>query len=208
LPFGSLSIPTPVFAWLGTTIGGILLFLFLIRRRPRDDSPSLATFVLESPGPVAPSTPSAPPAAAAVPPPVSTPPPMGSMASAVKAAKPAKKARTTKPASQASAPATPAAAAAVVAVAAVEPTSAFPKRPAKGVERVFVSYQGVRMAAMPDEFSSMLARLERGDEVEIVGSQDGYLNVRTPVGLTGWIPRVTVTSVRPSVRGGSKPSRN
>ena len=86
--------------------------------------------------------------------------------------------------------------------------SAFARPAAKGVERVFVSYQGVRMAAMPDEFQPMLARLERGDEVEIIGSHEGYLNVRTPIGLTGWIPRVTVTGVRPSARGGSSPGMN
>ena len=54
----------------------------------------------------------------------------------------------------------------------------------------------------------MLARLERGDEVEIVDSQEGYLNVRTPNGLTGWIPRGTVTGVRPSTPGGSKAAPN
>jgi hypothetical protein len=83
--------------------------------------------------------------------------------------------------------------------------SAFAKRPAKGVERVFVSYRGVLMVSAPDE-ARMVARLERGDEIEIIGSLEGHLNVRTPSGLTGWIPRGTVTGVRPNTPGGATPA--
>ena len=192
-PFASLSIGNPIFAWLGTTAGGILLFLFLVRRRPRENSPSLATFVFDSHVPVAPR-------AMAPPPPVIAAPPAAPASSKTDSKAP-KKTAARKAAQSVAAPD------ALAASSAAAP-SAFAKRPAKGVERVFVSYQGVRMASVPDEFSPMLARLERGDEVEIIGSHEGYLNVRTPIGLTGWIPRVTVTGVRPSPRGGSSPAVN
>ena len=37
-----------------------------------------------------------------------------------------------------------------------------------------------------------LGRLDRGDEVEVIGSYEGFLQVNTPDGLTGWIPRHTI----------------
>jgi SH3-like domain-containing protein len=38
-----------------------------------------------------------------------------------------------------------------------------------------------------------LGRLERGDEVEILESYEGFLRIRTPDGITGWVQRHTVT---------------
>jgi hypothetical protein len=179
-----VAVPGPFFAWLGTTVGGICLFLFLVRRRRVDDAPSLATFVIESAAPVAPAPIVKPPR------PVKTPP-----TDSGKTTETPRRSRNRK---------------VVAPVAPVEEVrvSAFAKPPAKGVERVFVSYRGVQMGATPDELRPTLARLERGDEVEIIDSREGHLNVRTPNGLTGWIPRGTVTGVRPAMPGTSKPATN
>jgi len=69
----------------------------------------------------------------------------------------------------------------------------FDKPPAKGVERVKMSYRRVKLSDVPDEIGSReLDRLDRGDEVEIVGSYEGFLQVRTPEGVEGWIPRHTI----------------
>jgi YihY family inner membrane protein len=65
---------------------------------------------------------------------------------------------------------------------------------AKGTERFRIGYRGVRVGDGPDDLrSTELGRLDRGDEVEILASHEGFLQVRTPAGLTGWIPRHTIT---------------
>lgn len=192
LAMGSLAVPRPIFVWLGTTIGGLLLFLFLVRRRRRDDAPSLATFVLEGAAPVAPQTVPTPPGVSLPPPPTASPP--------AKPEEPRKRSRGKRT--------LPAVASAGGGTASTVVASSFAKPPAKGVERVFVTYRGVPMTAAPDQIRPMVARLERGNEIEIIGSHEGYLNVRTPSGLTGWIPRVTVSDVRPPAPGGSAPAQN
>ena len=69
----------------------------------------------------------------------------------------------------------------------------FSKPPGKGVERLKVGYRMVRLSEGVDDVSSReLGRLDRGDEVEVVGSYEGFLQVKTPDGLTGWIPRHTI----------------
>jgi hypothetical protein len=35
-------------------------------------------------------------------------------------------------------------------------------------------------------------RLDRGDEIEILGQEGSYLQVRTPTGATGWIPNLSI----------------
>ena len=82
----------------------------------------------------------------------------------------------------------------VAAVAAgAASTRSFAKPPKKGIERVKVGYRRVRISSEPDEVrSSELGRLERGDEVEILGSHEGFLQVRTPDDITGWIQRHTI----------------
>ena len=51
----------------------------------------------------------------------------------------------------------------------------------------------VRLSEGVDDVSSReLDRLDRGDEVEVVDSFEGFLQVKTPDGLTGWIPRHTI----------------
>jgi len=188
--FGSLFPPTPLFAWGTTTAAGILLFLFLVRRRSGDEERSLATFVFEFAGA------GAPPAID----PVAIEPLV--LAPVHPAAKPTKKRGTTKRDNLEVAPEG-------APLASTAGPREFRKPPAKGVERVFVSYQGVPLGTTADELrSEELARLQRGDEVEIIASQGGYLNVRLPTGETGWIPRGTVTGTRPGVAGGEKASHH
>jgi hypothetical protein len=79
--------------------------------------------------------------------------------------------------------------------AVAEPTAArtFDEPPAKGVERATIRSRLVRFNAEPDDLLSVeLGRLDRGDEVEIVGSFEGFLNVRVPDGTTGWIHRAAI----------------
>ena len=69
----------------------------------------------------------------------------------------------------------------------------FAKPPAKGVERFTMGYRRVRISDAADDVSSReLGRLDRGDEVELVGSYEGFLQIRTPDGTVGWIPRHTI----------------
>ena len=69
----------------------------------------------------------------------------------------------------------------------------FAKKPAKGVERAKITYRQVRISSEPDVVQSVeLGRLDRGDEVEILESFQGYLRVRTPDDITGWIVRHTI----------------
>jgi SH3-like domain-containing protein len=64
---------------------------------------------------------------------------------------------------------------------------------AAGAERVKVGYRRVRVSSKPDAVRSVeLGRLERGDEVEILESYEGFLRVQTPDGIVGWIQRHTV----------------
>jgi hypothetical protein len=84
----------------------------------------------------------------------------------------------------------PSAAAAAPSAVAVR---TFDRPPADDAERVKVGYHGVRISARPDAFhSTSLGRLDRGDEVEILDSYEGFLQVRTPDDITGWIPRHTI----------------
>ncbi|HEX6867725.1 MAG TPA: hypothetical protein VF119_02910 [Candidatus Limnocylindrales bacterium] len=82
--------------------------------------------------------------------------------------------------------------------AAVAPSPAvavrtFDASPAKGVERATIGYHKVRISSKPDAVRSVeLRRLDRGDEVEILDSYEGFLQVRTPDGVVGWIMRHTI----------------
>ena len=75
------------------------------------------------------------------------------------------------------------------------PPRVFDKPPAKDAERAKIGYRRVRISSKPDSVRSLeLGRLDRGDEVEIVDSYEGFLQVRTPDGITGWIPRHTTVA--------------
>jgi hypothetical protein len=65
--------------------------------------------------------------------------------------------------------------------------------PTTGVERKTISYRFVRLSDGPGYLRSReIGRLDRGDEVEVLGEQDGMLFVRTATGLQGWVPRVVI----------------
>jgi hypothetical protein len=62
-----------------------------------------------------------------------------------------------------------------------------------GVERRTIGYRLVRLSDGPDDIrTAEIGRLDRGDEVEVIGEHDGFLQVRTSTGLEGWIPRVVI----------------
>ena len=83
--------------------------------------------------------------------------------------------------------------AAATAAAMASSVRTFAKPPPKGVERAKVGYRRVRISSEPDAVRSIeLGRLDRGDEVEILESHVGFLRVRTPDDITGWILRHTV----------------
>ena len=69
----------------------------------------------------------------------------------------------------------------------------FDKPPRSGVERRTIGYRLVRLSDGPDDLNSReIGRVDRGDEVEIIGEQGGFLQVRTPTGIAGWVPRVAI----------------
>jgi len=79
----------------------------------------------------------------------------------------------------------------VGAAAAVART--FDKPPPRGVTRAKVGYRQVRISSEPDAVrSTELGRLDRGDEIEILESHEGFLQIRTPDDITGWILRHTI----------------
>ena len=82
-------------------------------------------------------------------------------------------------------------AAAMGAAAAAKRT--FDGPPKRGIARAKVGYRQVRISSEPDAVrSAELGRLDRGDEVEILESHEGFLQIRTPDDITGWILRHTI----------------
>jgi hypothetical protein len=62
-----------------------------------------------------------------------------------------------------------------------------------GVERRTIGYRLVRMSDAPDDIRSReVGRVDRGDQVEVIGEHEGFLQIRTPDGLEGWVPRVVI----------------
>jgi hypothetical protein len=75
------------------------------------------------------------------------------------------------------------------------PPLLFDKPPSRGAVRRLVTYHLIRLSEGPDDLRSReIARLDRGDEVEIISHQDGYIQVRTPTGQLGWIRSDSVYS--------------
>ena len=69
----------------------------------------------------------------------------------------------------------------------------FAKPPAAGAERRTVAYRYVRVSGGPDDLHfPELTRLDRRDEVDVIGAEAGYLQIRTPDGIVGWVPRVVL----------------
>jgi hypothetical protein len=72
------------------------------------------------------------------------------------------------------------------------PPIKFAKSAKRGVDRRTVTYRLVKLADRPEDlYSPEIARLDRGDEVEVIGFQGDYVRVRTPDGLVGWMPGIT-----------------
>jgi hypothetical protein len=79
------------------------------------------------------------------------------------------------------------------APAAAREPERFASAPRAGVDRRTIGYRLVRLSDGPDDLrSSEIGRLDRGDEVEIIGDVGGFLQVRTPGGLEGWVPRIAI----------------
>ena len=145
-------VPAPFLVWFITSLGGVLIFLMLVRRSSRDDSGTGGLALAEATAGVASAGGGSKAAAAS-----------GSVA-----------------VGEAPVPVGP-------------PPKTFDKPPAPGVERAKVGYRRVRISSKPDAVRSVeLGRLERGDEVEILDSYEGFLQVRTPDDVVGWILRHTI----------------
>ena len=72
------------------------------------------------------------------------------------------------------------------------------KDSATDVERRRVRYRLVRVSSIPDEImGEEVARLDRGDEVELIRSAGSYWLVRTPYGDEGWVHQMTLESSAP-----------
>jgi len=73
------------------------------------------------------------------------------------------------------------------------PALRFDRAAAKHVIRRQITYRLVRLSDGPDELRSReIMRLDRGDEIEIVADEGAILQVRTPTGEVGWIPGVSI----------------
>lgn len=69
----------------------------------------------------------------------------------------------------------------------------FQTPPRPGVERRTIAYRFIQVADQPDPTaSSELCRLDRGDEIEIIGEHEGYLQIKTPTGIEGWVQRMVI----------------
>jgi hypothetical protein len=75
------------------------------------------------------------------------------------------------------------------------PALRFEAAPARDAVRRQITYRLVRLSEGPDDFvSAEIMRLDRGDEIEIVGQVASFLQVRTPTGEIGWVPSDSVIS--------------
>jgi hypothetical protein len=63
----------------------------------------------------------------------------------------------------------------------------------RGVVRRLITHRLVRLSDAPDDLrSGEIMRLDRGDEAEILGQEGNFLWVRTPTGEVGWIPTISI----------------
>jgi hypothetical protein len=73
------------------------------------------------------------------------------------------------------------------------PALLFDSASARGAVRRRITYRLVRLSDAPDDLRSReIMRLDRGDEVEIVGHEGSFLQVATPTGEIGWIPNISI----------------
>jgi hypothetical protein len=160
LPAGWTWLSTPLGIWMITSLGGVCLFLLVVRWPLRDDDIPPGPFRMAL-------VPAAAPTA--------------------RRRGPWRRLRRRPPVTRDDH--------ATEAIPELPPSAprAFDGPPARGVERFTIGYQRVRLSAAADDLrSTEVGRLERGDEVELLGSFEGYIQVRTPSGATGWIHRNTI----------------
>jgi hypothetical protein len=73
----------------------------------------------------------------------------------------------------------------------------FTAPPAVGVDRCSVVSRLVALRREPDEMSwPNPERLDVGDEVDVLRQDGPYCYVRTPVGMEGWVPGLTLSGVK------------
>ena len=73
------------------------------------------------------------------------------------------------------------------------PALTFEAPPAGNAVRRRITYRLVRLSDGPDDLrSSEVLRLDRGDEIEILGQEGSFIQVRTPTGEIGWIPSISI----------------
>lgn len=165
---GALDARLAITAWVTTTMFGVLVFAWILRRPQREaDSPLAAALSLFAPDPAIRRDDAAhlPDGLAA--------------------------ASATEVAADASMPMGPA-----LGMTGNRPTGGEPRpplrfeaAPAEFAERRKITYRLVRLSEGPDDLRSReIMRLDRGDEIDIIGRQGSFLYVRTPTGAIGWVP--------------------
>jgi SH3-like domain-containing protein len=86
-----------------------------------------------------------------------------------------------------------AAARAAMLAGAKRPPLKFTTKAAKGVQRGKIGYRQVRVSAGPDDVrTAEVGRVDRNDEVELIGEDEAFFQVRTPEGVEGWVPRYVI----------------
>jgi hypothetical protein len=72
----------------------------------------------------------------------------------------------------------------------------FDKPAGRGVERRTVGYRQVRVSAGPDDVRTPeVGRVDRGDEIELIGEDASFFLIRTPDGVEGWVPRFVILGI-------------
>jgi hypothetical protein len=72
----------------------------------------------------------------------------------------------------------------------------FAKPAGRGVERRTVGYRQVRVSAGPDDVRTPeVGRVDRGDEIELIGEDASFFLIRTPDGVEGWVPRFVILGI-------------
>lgn len=86
-----------------------------------------------------------------------------------------------------------AAARAAMIAGAKRPPLKFTSKAAKGVQRGKIGYRQVRVSAGPDDVrTAEVGRVDLKDEVELIGEDESFFQVRTPEGVEGWVPRYVI----------------
>jgi SH3-like domain-containing protein len=76
---------------------------------------------------------------------------------------------------------------------AKRPPLKFTGKAAKGVQRGKIGYRQVRVSAGPDDVrTAEVGRVDLKDEVELIGEDESFFQVRTPEGVEGWVPRYVI----------------